>query len=177
MMASTTYQYEPLTSESSFRILRLLTAHPGFAPADTIEIELWEADFARPPVFEAISYAWGQEEANAIITCNSLPLRVTPNVLSILTALLQRPDSSRLLWIDSICINQTSVAERNMQVPRMRSIYSQAARVWVWLGEGSFELDIAFDFILEVNDIIVTAGTSKAMSVPLIQGADIFHCE
>jgi hypothetical protein len=38
-------------------------------------------------------------------------------------------------WIDAICIDQTSVLERNHQVQMMREIYCNAESVYVWLGE------------------------------------------
>jgi len=36
----------------------------------------------------------------------------------------------------------------------MRSIYHQAERVWIWLGEGSYETDVTFNFLAEVAAII-----------------------
>jgi len=164
-MSSTCYQYEPLTSESSFRVLRLLPAQRWIGQALPIEIELSEADLDSPPIFEAISYAWGQEEANAIVICDGRCLLVTPNVVSVLQA-LRLSDSSQVLWVDSICIDQSSVPERNMQVPRMRSIYRQATKVWVWLGEGWPEVNAAFDFLLEVAEVMKRAEPS---------GESMFH--
>jgi hypothetical protein len=39
------------------------------------------------------------------------------------------------IWIDAICINQDSVAERSSQVQIMDRIYRQAQKVIVWLGQ------------------------------------------
>jgi len=36
--------------------------------------------------------------------------------------------------IDAICINQGNVAERNQQVKLMKSVYSRAKQVQVWIG-------------------------------------------
>jgi hypothetical protein len=145
------YQYEPLNSEASFRVLRLLPARPGDDETTTIEVELSEANFDSPPEYEAVSYAWGVEEATAAVVCNGRRLFVTPNVVSILRVL--RPqESTRYLWIDSIAIDQSSITEKNIQVPKMRAVYQQATQVLVWLGEGSFEVDAAFEHILEVNE-------------------------
>lgn len=38
------------------------------------------------------------------------------------------------IWIDAICINQSSLSERAQQVPIMDRIYRQAQKVIVWLG-------------------------------------------
>ncbi|VUC30278.1 unnamed protein product [Clonostachys rosea] len=39
------------------------------------------------------------------------------------------------LWVDALCINQSDIEERNSQVGMMRSIYSQAMLVFIWMGE------------------------------------------
>jgi hypothetical protein len=41
----------------------------------------------------------------------------------------------RILWIDSVCIDQTSIHERNHQVGIIGDVYAFAERVLVWLGE------------------------------------------
>lgn len=46
-----------------------------------------------------------------------------------------RDQAQPWFWIDAICIDQFNVAERNHQVRRMGSIYSQAESVLIWLGE------------------------------------------
>ena len=176
-MASANYQYEPLTSESSFRVLRLSPLQPGFEEDATIEIVLSEADFDRPPHYEAISYAWGNEEANTTIICNGNCLLVTPNVVSVLQT-LRRSNCSQALWIDSIAIDQSSIIEKNIQVPRMRSIYRQATNVWVWLGEGGYEVDIAFQYLLDMDDLRHRKFKSvKARNDFTIKTMELFHSE
>lgn len=39
------------------------------------------------------------------------------------------------LWVDALCINQSDIEERNSQVGIMRSIYSKAMFVFIWMGE------------------------------------------
>lgn len=39
------------------------------------------------------------------------------------------------LWVDALCINQNDILERNSQVSMMRTIYSRARMVLIWLGE------------------------------------------
>ncbi|KAF2840182.1 hypothetical protein M501DRAFT_1023505 [Patellaria atrata CBS 101060] len=50
---------------------------------------------------------------------------------------LRNPTSSRILWIDAICIDQNNFKERESQVRRMTDIYSSASRVIAWLGPES----------------------------------------
>ena len=44
-------------------------------------------------------------------------------------------------WIDAICIDQENVSERNHQVRMMKSVYSQATLVLVWLGRAPRQSD------------------------------------
>jgi hypothetical protein len=39
------------------------------------------------------------------------------------------------LWVDALCINQDDIPERSEQVNKMGSIYTNARRVVLWLGE------------------------------------------
>lgn len=55
------------------------------------------------------------------------------------------------IWIDAVCINQSDVSERNMQVAMMARIYSSAQLVVVWLGAMEEETDSALNEILHVN--------------------------
>jgi hypothetical protein len=89
--------------------------------------------------FEAISYAWGSQDTPERILCRigngrdqvSLPL--TRNAADALKA-FRKPQRKRLLWIDSICISQTSQSEKSTQVGMMDSIFASATAVLIWLG-------------------------------------------
>jgi hypothetical protein len=151
-MALSSYAYEALSSESSFRLFRIRKSQPSSdASVDMFSIHLFEASFDHSPEFEAVSYAWGQDPPSSVIVCDGKPLHVTPNVEAILRVLSAQVESVGVFWIDSICIDQSNVDEKNIQVPRMRSIYSEAKIVWIWLGEGSYETKTAFSFLLEVG--------------------------
>ena len=41
------------------------------------------------------------------------------------------------LWIDQVCIDQSSIDEKNHQVGQMGAIFSKALEVLVWLGKGT----------------------------------------
>jgi hypothetical protein len=47
---------------------------------------------------------------------------------------LRHTSRPRVLWIDQVSINQNDTQERSEQVQGMRSIYSKAYSVVVWLG-------------------------------------------
>jgi hypothetical protein len=72
-----------------------------------------------------------------------------------------------VLWVDAICIDQGSAAEKSTQVPLMDKIYAAASRVIIWLGEGVLEDEMLFrraqkcgrlTFVRNVSDDSVLSG-------------------
>lgn len=115
------------------QFIRLLKILPGSAPG-VVECELEVVKFADAPPYEALSYVWGSPEPTDQIKCNGQWKTVTPNLGSALRH-LRLADTTRLLWIDAICVNQDDSEERSAQVQLMRDIYSRTWRVVVWFGE------------------------------------------
>ncbi|KAH7087892.1 heterokaryon incompatibility protein-domain-containing protein, partial [Paraphoma chrysanthemicola] len=98
--------------------------------------------------FEALSYTWGDEKADYPILIDGNVFHVRRNLYCALREI--RPtSSSRILWIDAICINQNDVSERSCQVAQMGNVYSFAERVVVWLGESHSLSDLGFDAMTE----------------------------
>jgi hypothetical protein len=60
---------------------------------------------------------------------------------------LRYRDRQRRLWMDSVCIDQQSVEEKNVQVAMMGRIFATARRVVVWLGEEDGDTDSAYETI------------------------------
>jgi hypothetical protein len=121
--------YPALNTTRSFRVLKL---HGSFRSALTCE--LIEASLDAPPPFEALSYAWDAQSTDQSLICNGRLVQITPNCEAALRRLRYKV-ASRVLWIDAICIDQKSDAERSHQVQLMGQIYRAAQQVLVWLGE------------------------------------------
>lgn len=83
--------------------------------------------------YEALSYTWQSQTLSDYVICNGKVLSVTQVLYDALHT-LRRATTSRLLWIDQLCINQENVTERNSQVRLMRLIYHRADLVIAWLG-------------------------------------------
>jgi hypothetical protein len=94
-----TYTYEELPNTSSFRILELL---PGIKEEE-IEFILSIADWNNPPSYEALSYAWGDVDTTKPIFSRGSKLDVTTNLKAGLLQ-LRKPDKSRYIWADAVCI-------------------------------------------------------------------------
>jgi hypothetical protein len=117
-------------ASDSIRLVHLL---PG-VEADMINCRTEEVTLSQVPQYFAISYTWGPPKETDIIALNGQPFSIRRNLWDLLQH-FRLPHQSRTLWIDAICINQSSIPERNAQVRIMGRIFAQAECVLVWLGE------------------------------------------
>ena len=102
----------------------------------------------------ALSYCWGTEKRSEVLQINDQPFTVTPNLLTGLQAVLRYAEGEGrkcYLWVDAICIDQTSDEEQSAQVPLMRQIYSNAKRVLVWLGSEADASDAIMSVLIYMD--------------------------
>ncbi|KAF5604871.1 ankyrin het domain-containing protein [Fusarium pseudocircinatum] len=152
------YQYPPLKSLGTVRVLSLDPGQPGSPLKGTLE----EAHVNSLKDYEALSYVWADPGPSdrpheIIIRENNkhalLPLRGG----SIFAALLQirLPDQKRRVWADQCCINQDDLDERSNQVHSMGRIYENATRILVWLGlDTKDEAESAFSLIHKLDEAL-----------------------
>ncbi|KAH7393815.1 heterokaryon incompatibility protein-domain-containing protein [Phaeosphaeria sp. MPI-PUGE-AT-0046c] len=84
--------------------------------------------------YDALSYAWRNSLPSIECVCDATTILLRGNLDAALRYFRQ-PEDERYVWIDFLCINQEDEREKSAQIPRMRSIYSKASTVVVWLGE------------------------------------------
>ena len=109
--------------------------------------------------YEALSYTWDTQTLPNPIFCDSKILHVTQNVYDALHA-LRRATTSRMLWIDAICINQADIEERSHQVALMRLVYNRAALVISWIGKETENTALAFNMIDKIVSDHISADLS-----------------
>ncbi|KAF2874683.1 heterokaryon incompatibility protein-domain-containing protein [Massariosphaeria phaeospora] len=132
------YQYEPLQSSATLRILCLDPAGTKSLPlrASIIHINRYE-ELARVngrQKYHAVSYTWGEPIFSQRLLLNSdCYLPITEKV-QVMLQHFRRPHKKRFLWIDAICLNQKDDAEKGQQIPLMGDIYGLADKVHFWLG-------------------------------------------
>ena len=61
-------------------------------------------------------------------------LPLTRNLAAALRHLRPKSGPPRRLWIDSVCIDQTNLAEKGAHIPSMGRVYEKASRTLIWLG-------------------------------------------
>lgn len=133
------------------RSIRLLTLHAGesLPLSSPVECELRvvtlpdvDSDISWP--YYALSYAWQEPQTlqkappgNISILCNNIQIAVPKNLFVALVRFRQKFQEPVAIWIDYLCINQSSSSERTQQVALMQEIFSLASEVLIWLGEPS----------------------------------------
>ena len=128
--------------------------------AGAIRCRLHVFPMSKCPAYVTISYAWGKEPPRRTIYLNGNKVRLRENIYQALKSVLRLRARNRegdrplkrtiqlrglprkaveceYFWIDSICINQACVTERNRQVGLMGQIFSNADFAIAWLGPES----------------------------------------
>jgi hypothetical protein len=89
---------------------------------------------------------WGDATDSRLILVENSPVLVTKNLYDAMMAL--RPAREHIvMWIDSLCINQSDDKEKSWQVGLMADIYQQAYKVVAWLGLADRSSDSVMDYL------------------------------
>ncbi|KAH8667350.1 heterokaryon incompatibility protein-domain-containing protein, partial [Tricladium varicosporioides] len=80
------------------------------------------------PEYHALSYTWGPEADRCAVLIGDTRLLIRKNLWLALKSIRHQFDQSTL-WVDGICINQSSIRERSEQVQRMAEIFRSAKSV------------------------------------------------
>lgn len=157
--------YKALDRNSSE--IRLLVIHPGLQD-DPVTCSLIHSSLVDEQnlQFEALSYCWGDQNEIATIllvdgaesssdspaTPTNREIRVSASVRTALKHLRYDDGRTRVVWVDSLCINQLDLDERASQVGLMKQIYSQAESVTIWLGEADPSIHLVMDAIRDISN-------------------------
>ncbi|RBR09733.1 hypothetical protein FVER53590_11786 [Fusarium verticillioides] len=153
------YQYIPL-SAGQIRLLRLNAGQEG----DQLNGELIaksleelrprqksgtaaQVDLLDPEkyvCFDAISYVWGESTFTDTFFTPQGSIPITASLASILRR-LRDEEKSHIYWADGLCINQSDMAEKEVQVSLMGIIYSSAIKVLCHIGEETENSTIILD--------------------------------
>ncbi|KAF4338327.1 triacylglycerol lipase II precursor [Fusarium beomiforme] len=190
------YEYTPLGAGQ----IRLLQLKPADRETDLLNGELVvkslqelpprhkagnsaEAESIDPEehvCFDAISYVWGQATFTDSFFTPEGFIPITASLASILRR-IRDDERPQLYWADGLCINQSDMAEKEVQVSLMGVIYSSAMRVLCDIGEETEDIALVLDamerywkrnirhgFVMGQGDSMVLPGpsTAKVMGIP-----------
>jgi hypothetical protein len=168
------FKYQSLDLNLESRQIRFLQLLPAERFDDEIHCTIFHSSLKTPPVYEALSYVWGSKEDKLLISLRygteqiagaaemqdeenhelnrnqncPLNFKLTQNLSAALRH-IRLPNSSRIMWIDAICIDQSSIPGKNHQVSQMRNVYLLSERVLLWLGEEK-DSAIAINFLCQM---------------------------
>ena len=132
------------------REIRLLAIHPGTADQPVQCSLLYTSLLDEHPLpFETVSYCWGDIARRAIIHVEGARLDVAASAAEALRR-FRRNSSSRILWLDAVCINQHNLEEKGRQVAFMGEVYHKALRNLIWLGQDDVTTGEALDIIQQL---------------------------
>ena len=132
--------YKPLNVEK--REIRLLHITSSLILQEQPQCFLETVSLDDNPHFEALSYVWGDPSLTRPIRLENCEWYATVNLEAGLRY-LRSTSEDIVIWVDALCIDESSVDERNSQVLLMKTIYSNANRVKAWLGESTHGSDDA----------------------------------
>ncbi|KAH6705426.1 heterokaryon incompatibility protein-domain-containing protein [Leptodontidium sp. MPI-SDFR-AT-0119] len=162
-MESSQNTFEYFTLDASGSEIRLLRLQPASTYDDEIHCELFHISLDDEPLlpYETVSYAWGKLDATrqSYVYLHSQLFNVTPNLEDALRC-LRLTDKPRALWVDGLCINQQSLADRASQVAMMHFIYRRTSGGLFRLGKAANMTEPAFQFLKSIEE------KAKGTSIP-----------
>lgn len=139
--------YSPIEPDE----IRVLNISPGSGPSP-IECTLQTAKIDPTLQYEALSWTWGpacRKSKSIVLNGSRFPVR--PSLHDALWA-LRSPGEPRKLWVDSLCINQLNIKEKEIQLPLMGKIYKSAQAVVIWLGTEADDSEYLMDCVRSQQD-------------------------
>ncbi|KAH0542684.1 hypothetical protein FGG08_002917 [Glutinoglossum americanum] len=161
------FQYDALSQETSFRLLKLLPASDTSSPIICTMSEERIDDSSLK--YAALSYTWGSTQDKKEIILNSRPALITQNLhmalqhIRHMTGLLGNILQPLPLWIDALSINQQDETEKAMQIGHMYQIFANAQPVVAWLGLEGDGSDMIMDAIKQGNSVDVASIPAPAL--------------
>jgi hypothetical protein len=128
------------------KIIRILELHPG-VENEPIMCSFHYTDLDHLHMeYKALSYTWGNRtdeiynentgmwDSTQSVKCNGHKTEISPRLYQALKY-IRLPAEPVYIWADALCINQSDTVERNHQVTLMGSVYGNAQKVLIWIGE------------------------------------------
>ncbi|OHE97368.1 hypothetical protein CORC01_07423 [Colletotrichum orchidophilum] len=135
-------------SRREIRLVRIRRPLDNQANAkEAVSLEVRHASLDEQELsYSALSYVWGSATDTTAIEIEGALFNVTKNLYAALQQLRMNAVDS-WLWIDALCIEQADLKEKSWQINAMGDIFGGADMVYMWLGPGNENSDMAMDFI------------------------------
>lgn len=171
MAFESTFEYRALEA-GSIRLLKVSSSDGLLESSSMNQLVHIELPNVRGSgmVFETVSYTWGDP-----VRVSNLPISgddgeiighiaLTANLTEALPRLTSY-STTKLLWIDQLCINQSDSEERGVQVGMMDRIYKASVTTLIWLGPGDEDSRLAKEW-LDTTEMLAQQSGDRARVDP-----------
>ncbi|OAL51769.1 hypothetical protein IQ07DRAFT_586122 [Pyrenochaeta sp. DS3sAY3a] len=150
------YKYDPLVGDHDIRLLKV-DENPGSINrlSGTLVHHSLDEFASESPSFSyhAISYAWGDPTStDRLWLSHSGYLEINASAAYV----LRHVTTEKLIWIDSVCINQNDTSEKSTQLRYMWGIYKFAEEVLAWPGGAEDGGDLAMELLFDISFALIT---------------------
>jgi Heterokaryon incompatibility protein (HET) len=102
--------------------------------------------------YSALSYVWGNALMPFDLQTRDGRIPLTGALNAALRA-LRNKDTSVILWVDAICINQANDHEKILQIRLLRSIFQKAEKVLAWVGDEKESSNRAIEALIQIRTL------------------------
>lgn len=152
------YDYKPLDhAQKEIRLLHV-KQHLNLSDGGNLEFEVATLSLKSAAIrtYYALSYVWGNDPKPVGIKLDGEIVNVPDSsefaLRQVLRALKHHGHTFEYFWIDAICINQSDLAEKSVQVALMAEIYAAADAVYAWLGDSSGDVETEVNMLELLRD-------------------------
>lgn len=143
------YSYKPLR----FGEIRLLQLFPGTGDMP-IQGTIYHTPLKAAHIFSALSYVWGPPLQPFELRTSTGAVLLTTALYSALSR-IRHKDTTILLWVDAVCINQADEHEKIIQIRLLREIFQSAEVVFAWIGDEKENSNRAIEALVQVRTLAV----------------------
>jgi hypothetical protein len=159
------YQYKPLKPHNgTFRLLRLKKGRRRVIECELVHAVLEDEKYQ----YEAVSYTWGKSVNADSISIDGAQLPVTLNLSWILRD-LRSLEEDRILWVDTLSINQNDNIKKGHQVEQMKNVCKNAKRVLFCTSRPREATDLLIDCLRSLQNLLRdhhgTPGNSQLLAI------------
>jgi hypothetical protein len=170
------FQYQERIGHGSFRLFLIHPCPDISAPLEgmLVATTLSDHDNSISDQYTALSYVWGDSSERRMALINGMWLDITASLDSALRH-IRDPKEELKIWADGICINQTDVEERNIQVQQMGLIYQLARHTIIYLGDSTPGTAALLDVLRSSSSSLETHGSGYMANILHVVALDREH--
>ncbi|KAL2076173.1 hypothetical protein VTL71DRAFT_1116 [Oculimacula yallundae] len=157
--------------DNEIRILDILP-YGTRGPRGPLECEVRVENLSDCPVYDTLSYRWGDPGSKRYILVDNHEFFVTETLFAALLRLRQK-ETKQSIWIDQLCIDQSNLIEKAIQVRLMGEVYSKCNQCFIWMEEIDNSIPLAHvEAIIEMLSWMADNGRSLPVPACLASPSD-----